>query len=110
MIDDSLRQQRPLHLRVADYGIGQRIGASFMREREPFVVQTEGMEQRGMQVVDAHDLFHGLAAEFVRGTVDISLLEAATGNPQRESLPVVIAAIFSLSDGKAPEFSAPQYD
>ena len=38
-------------------------------------------------------LLHGLEAAFVRGSVDVAALDAAAGQPHRETVVVVIAAV-----------------
>ena len=59
-----------------------------------------------MQVVDVHDVFDGLVAEFVGGAVDRASLDAAAGQPDGKAPVVVVAAQARLAvdhlDGRRP--------
>ena len=54
-------------------------------------------------------LVDGAEAEFVRGAVAGSALEAAAGHEHREAVGVVIAAVAAFGDGRAAEFAAPDH-
>ena len=51
-----------------------------------------------MQVVDADDVLDRLVAEVVGRPVDVAALEAAAGQPEREAVAVVVAAVGPLRD------------
>src|SRR5262245_33670575 len=96
---------RPGHVRI-----GETVVAALMRKGEAVVVQPQGVEQRCMQIADADNVLHGAVAEFVRFAVDVASLEPAAGQPQREGMAIVIAAIGPLRDRETTEFSGPEYD
>src|SRR5438552_1209876 len=67
---------RPRHA-----GVGQAIVATFVREREPRVVEAQGVEQRRVKIANADDVVHGPIAEVVRLAMDMAAFEAAAGQP-----------------------------
>src|SRR6185503_12454249 len=75
-------QQLEFHFRSGHHGVGQGIRASFVREGEFFVVEAEGVQKRGVEVVDTHDVFDGLASELVGLPVGVAWAETASGQPQ----------------------------
>ena len=47
--------------------VGQTEVAALETVGQPFVVDAQQMQHRGVQVVDVHDVFDGVVAEFVGG-------------------------------------------
>ena len=54
------------------------------------------------------DVFDGVVAQFVGGAVADAALDAAAGDPHREALDVVIAAV-ALGHRRAAELAAPDH-
>src|SRR5579872_4015110 len=104
------RQQIGNELGLGDVGIGQAGVTAIMRVREFEMIQAQAMQERGVQVVHVDDLFNRLVTELVGGAVNVSGFEAASGQPQRKAVAVMIAAIGPLRDRQAPEFACPHDD
>ena len=77
-----LGQQRRNDSRAGDFRIGQAGGAAFVREVQRVMINPQRMQQRCVEIVDAHDVLYRLVAELVRRAVDVSLLEPAARRPQ----------------------------
>jgi len=76
--------------------VGQAVIAAGVRVDESLVVQPQGVQQRRLQIDDADLVLGSLIAKIVGAAVNVALLEATAGQPQREGVTVVIAAIRSL--------------
>ena len=44
-------------IRIGDRHIGQAIVAAFVRVGELSVIEAESVKERGVQIIDSHDLF-----------------------------------------------------
>src|SRR5262249_60378524 len=71
------------------------------------VLQAKQVEPRRLDVVDADAVFNSLVAELARLAVVHSALDAAAGQPDREGLRVVVAALRTLRIRGPAEFPAP---
>src|SRR5262249_24781776 len=60
---------------------------------ELLVIEAEQPEDRGVQVVDVDLALDGLEADVVGRTVDMPALDAAAGQPHREAVMIVVAAV-----------------
>ena len=67
------------------------------------------VQHRGVQVVDVDDVLDGVVAELVGGAVGDAALDAAAGQPHREALDVVVAAV-ALGHRRAAELAAPDHE
>src|SRR5579883_1337842 len=83
--------------------------ASGVAVGQALVIETKQVEYGGVQIVYVHRMFDGLVAEFVGLTVGDSGLHAASGQPEGESVVVVVAAIGVLAVRRAAEFPAPNH-
>ena len=97
-------------LRLRDLGVGQAVVAAVVGVRELAVVEAQGVEQGGLEVVDGDDVLDGGVAEVVGRAVDVAPLEAAAGQPEREAVAVVVAAVGPLRDRQAAELAGPEDD
>src|SRR5262245_53066377 len=61
--------------------VGQTIVAAGMAEREPFVIQAEQMEDRGVEVMHVDPVFGNGNAILVRRPVDDPAFHSAAGQP-----------------------------
>ena len=86
--------------------VGQSEVTALVAVREAEMIEADQMQDGGVQVVDVDFLFHGGAAELVGGAVDDAALDAAAGQPHREALAVVIAALAALRRQRAAELAA----
>lgn len=87
--------------------VGKAKIAAGMAEGEFFVVQAEQVENGGVEIVHVEFVFDGFISPFISGAVGIAGTNAAAGQPNGESLRVVVASIVVLGEGSAAEFTAP---
>ena len=73
--------------------VGQPEVAAGVAVGELLVVEAEEVQDRGVQVVDVDLLLDRLEAEFVGGAVDVAAAHAAAGQPHREAVVIVVAAV-----------------
>src|SRR5262249_34179637 len=74
------------------------------------MIESQRVEQRGLQIVNAHHVLDGLVAEFVRCSVNVALPKATAGQPEREGAPVVVAAIRPLRGWRPAKLARPEHD
>jgi hypothetical protein len=95
--------------------VGQSKVASGVAEGELLVIESEQVEDRGMEVVDVDFVFDGLEAEFIRGAMDRAAFDTTARQPHAEAVMVVVAAVDlafvgarggQLDRGRAPELAA----
>ena len=70
--------------------VGQSKIATGTAAGEPLVIETEQVQDCGVQVVYVGRALHGLESKIVRSTVDRSAFDFAAGQPNRE--PVMVKA------------------
>ena len=76
---------------------------------EFFVVEAHQMQEGGVEVVNVDAVLHGLGTVIVGQAVSVAAADAATGQPDGESIGVVVAAgvlAFALGGSSATEFAA----
>ena len=89
--------------------VGQSEVATGIAVGELLVVETQEVEDGGVEVVDSNPTFDGLEAELVGGSVDESSFHATAGHPHREAERVMVAAVAVLGDGCPAELAAPDH-
>src|ERR1041384_8425099 len=72
--------------------VGEAEVAAVLAVGQFLVIEAQRVENTGVQVMDMHWVFNSLPAEFVGAAIDRAALDAASGQPGRERLVVVIAA------------------
>ena len=87
--------------------VGEAKVATGVAEGKFFVVQAKQVQDGGVEVVHVEFVFNGLISPFVGGAVGIAGTNAAAGQPNGESLRIVIAPVVVLREGSASEFAAP---
>jgi hypothetical protein len=75
----------PMHIR-------QPPADAIVVERQPLVIDAEQVQHGRMKIVPWDRTFFRLPADFVRGAVTRSRLEAGAGEPAREAVAIVVAA------------------
>ena len=60
---------------------------------KPFVIKTQQVQHRGVQIVNGRAIFDGAKTEIVGGTVNRPALDSPTGHPQGESPVVMVSAL-----------------
>ena len=89
--------------------IGESVITALKAESELQVVESQQLQDGGVQVVDVHFAFDWSEAHFVGGTVNVSGFDSAAGQPHGKGIDVVIAAggFPGFAHGSASEFAAP---
>src|SRR4051794_8913291 len=76
--------------------VGQPIIAALRAERQAFVIDPQAVQDRGVEVVDVNRIAHDVVAVIVGFAVNVTGLDAATGQPYRKATAMMIAAIILL--------------
>ena len=78
---------------------------------ELLMVEAELMQDGGMEVVHVHLALHGVVAVFVGVTMGKAWFNAASGQPGRETVRIMVSSgTLILRVGCASEFATPPYD
>ena len=75
---------------------------------QSLVIDSQQVQQGGMQVVDFDGVLGRLVAVLVGRSIGHASPNAATGHPKTESVGIVVSAIPTLSEGGAPELAGPE--
>src|SRR6476660_9047824 len=79
------------------------------------MIETEEVQDRGMEVVDGHRVARDMPGEIIRLTVDLATLDASTRHPKAEGIGMMITAGDLLESGTilpkrgAAELTAPHH-
>lgn len=76
-------------------------------KRQPFVIKSHEVQDRGVQVVDVDLVINAVVAEVVGDAVSHAAFHSAPGHPHGEAVMIVIPAITILRGWGAAELSAP---
>src|SRR5438874_4987764 len=89
--------------------VGQTLVAALVEVGQFLVVQAETVQDGRVNVVNVGLLLDGLEAEIVGRAVTHAALDAASGQPHRETIRIVVAARLALAfaEGHSPELAAP---
>src|SRR5262249_16919066 len=68
------------------------------------------VQERGGEIGTAHAIFDRAVTEIVGLAMNVSRLEAASGDEQAKGVTVMIAPVAVLRDGKPAEFAGPHHD
>ena len=92
--------------------VGQTVIAALEAERQLEMVQAKQMQQCGLQIVDVDDVFDGVVAKFVGRSDGLPAFYAASRQPHREAINVMIATdqVTRLALWSAAELAAPDDD
>ena len=86
---------QPVALDVAE-DVGQAHVPAIKPHGQARVIEAEGVQERGVQVMHLHRLVHGEVAEVIGGAEAVPALEPAAGKPDGEPVRVVVAAFATL--------------
>ena len=75
-------QQIRDYSRVGHFGIGQTGVASVKGSGQASMIQAQRREQSGMQVLHVDDIFNRRISEWISGTIDATLFESSSGDPE----------------------------
>src|SRR6187401_2470667 len=73
--------------------VREPVAPALEKIRQPFVVHTEQMQHRGVEVMHVNAVFRDVVAELVGLAVHQTRLHATASHPDRETAWVMIAAI-----------------
>ena len=85
MLGEQLVSHRSVH-------VGQSEIATLKAKGKSFVIDSEHVQNGGLQVVDVHWIFRDVHSEFVRSANAYPWLRPATGHPDREGVGVVVSS------------------
>ena len=94
----TLRRDRMIRLSGDDIfpdaavDVGEAQVAAAVLEGELFVIDAEQVEHGGPELVDIRNLFDGVIAELVSGSIDVAALAPTSSHPEAEALRIVVAA------------------
>src|SRR5262245_43488991 len=71
------------------------------------MIQTQQMEQRRLQIRNAHPILYRFVAEIVGSPVNQAALESSAGKPETEGIAIVVASAGVLSGWQSSEFTGP---
>jgi hypothetical protein len=75
--------------------------------RQPFVIESQEMQNGGVQIVNVNAILHGIPAELIRFAVRHSASHTTSSAPHGETVRVVVSAIGSLGRGRAAKLTSP---
>ena len=67
--------------RIRDHRVGEAVVAALMRVGQLAMVQSQRVQQRGVQIVNTHHVLDRSITEIVRGPMDMPFLETTAGEP-----------------------------
>ena len=76
---------------------------------ELFMVDAHEVQHGGPHVIDGTDVFDGVIAEVIGGTIDVAAFDTATGHPDAEALGIVVTPITALCKRGAAKLASPYY-
>lgn len=88
--------------------IGQSKIATSVAIGQSLVVDSEQVEERGVEVVHMDFVFGCIETEVIGGPVTESGLNSCAGQPPREGMGIVIASVVTLGGWCPAEFAAPE--
>ena len=88
--------------------VGQPEVAAIETVRQLLVVETQQVKDGRMQIVDMHAVLDSMVTEVVGGAVNHAALDAASREPHRVAVGIVVATI-ALGKGGAAELAAPRH-
>lgn len=88
--------------------IGESEVAAGVAEGELFVIESEEVQDGGVEIVDVHAVMNGAKPEFVRFSPCHAAADTATGEERGEAVMVVVASGAIFGGGSASEFATPE--
>src|SRR6187431_341284 len=89
-----------MHIRQTEIAAAESV-------RQPLMIQPKQMQNRSMQIMHGRNAFDGMHAKFIRSAKNGAALDAAPGEPHRESFRMMIATIASRRVRRAAELARP---
>src|SRR5438067_824191 len=87
--------------------VGESEIAACVAVGQPGMIQTEQVEDRGVEVVDVNAAFHGMMTAVVRCPMGHAGSHSPAGEPHRKTVRMMIGAVGLDGAWRAAEFSAP---
>ena len=89
-------QQLMDNFSVGDVGIGEGGGTAVIGEGELVVIEAEGVQEGGVEVVDGDDVIDGTVTKIIGLTMDITRFETTAGKPQGKAMAIMVTTILAL--------------
>src|SRR5262245_53864113 len=87
--------------------VSQSEVAAAIEVRKPGVVDSQQVQDRGMQIVNVHPVFDRIVAKLVGGTISDATLHAAACHPHAVPIRVMVTTV-SLGNGCPTKLRSPQ--
>lgn len=58
---------------------------------EFFVIQSQGMKNCGMEIIDSGDLIDGFVSKIIRGTVGVGIFYSGSGEKCSEAIGIMVS-------------------
>jgi hypothetical protein len=84
---------------------GRSLGPPLVPVDQLGMVDAQGVQDRGVDVMDMEPVFDGMEAEVIGLADDDAFFHAAAGHPHGETIGVVVAAVAFLGHGCAAELT-----
>ncbi len=73
------------------------------------MIEPEQVKNGRMEIMDVDLVLAGIEPQLVGAADDLTASDAAAGQPHRETVRIVIAAVASLGHGRAAELATPDH-
>jgi hypothetical protein len=90
--------------------VGQSKVATAVAKSEFFVIESEEMQESGVQIINVHTIFDGLVAEVIGSTVMKSSFYPSACHPDGEGMGVVITTERALRVGGSSKLASPDHE
>lgn len=94
--------------------IGQSVASTLESIRKSFVIDSEEVHHRRLDIVDVNRIFGDVVSEFIGLTVDGTRAHSSTREPHRKAPRVMVAAKvllnFALAVVRSPELPSPDHE
>ena len=87
--------------------VGQSEIASGVPEGQPFVIDTQLMQDRCVKVMNFDRVLNGVLADFVGRPMDMATFETAACEPNAKAIAMVSASVLALPRGRSARIPLP---
>src|SRR5258708_37818361 len=107
--DSGVLEQLSNHRGAGNGGFGGSFIPPTVRISEARMVETKRVQQRRLQIGNAHPVDRSFVSEIVGRSMDQTAFEPAAGKPQTERIAIVVSSIGVLSGGQPSKFASPHH-
>ena len=88
---------------------GEPFVESVMVINQLLVIQSQKVQDRGMEIVDTDTVFHGLVTDLVGSSINRTALDSTPRHPHAETSRTMIATRIALRERQSAEFTTPDH-